>query len=1238
MSWNEPRGQQRQFTANVPAPEKMCLEGNLSQNWKRFRRQFENYAIASRLNREEDQEYQVSVFLAVFGPDACEIFDNIKFDDEDDKNDLQKVMEKLQDFFVGDTHEAFESYKFHLRKQEASESIEGYIAALRKLAKTCNFDKLEERLIRDQVVVGVREEGLRQKLLEDKQLTLDKCMSIGRAYESSKQQLQSMSSEGDSSQVQRLLKKKNASNMKSTFSPTFSPSQRGKRQQQNSSRKCSRCGKYPSHNRHECPAKGEICRKCNKEGHFAAMCRTKSDVRFLEDEDGNILGTVTEKPAVCGAVDWHADVQVTTKTHSHSVSFRIDTGADVTVVPSRFFKKNSPLIQKTDKKLFGPGQNKINVIGSVHATLAVGETSSEQELYVVSNLKEPLLGRPAIEALKLIERINSVDKENKYKQEFPELFVGLGRMKNVYTIRLQENAQPFAISTPRRLPLPMKEKVQEELKKLEELDIIRPVETPTDWCAPIVAVPKANGKVRLCIDFTKLNESVRRENFPLPTTDQLLAQLDGATVFTKLDCNSGFHQIPLHPDSQELTTFITPFGRYCYKRLPFGISSGPEVFHWEMTCMLEGIPGVICDIDDVLVFGRNQQEHDDRLKLVLQKMKETGVTLNEKCKFSQDSVKFLGHMISKEGIQTDPEKVQAISNFPRPANISELRRFLGMVNHVGKFALHIADTTKPLRDLLKKETDWIWKEPQEKAFQTIKKQLSSTPVLAHYSPDKPTKVSVDASSYGLGGVLLQKEENDWKPVFYASRSLTPTEQRYAQVEKEALAVTWNCEKFRDYLLGLSNFTVETDHKPLLALLKTKMLDELTPRIQRFRMRLMQFSFNIIYTAGKNLMTADTLSRAPGSEPAEQETLMEAETNAFVSAVIDSIPASDTRLEEVRKKQCSDKICNQIMNFCKLDHWPETAKKDVNLRQYWFVRQDLTVQQGLLLFQSRLVIPAELQEEILQRLHQGHQGVVKCRALARSCVWWPGLSKKIEEIVGTCATCEKERKLPPEPLQPTKTPDYPWQKIAMDLFELNGHTYLIVVDYYSRWIETVHLKQTTSVTVIEHCKSIFARFGIPEIVLSDNGPQFNSREFMKFSQVYAFTHLTSIPIIHKETVKQKGQFKLWKISWGSLLTLTLLFSTTVQRLFKMAIVRQNWWWAENSETVYLLCSVNTFPSNQKLRNSRWRMNTSGTSRNTTMTCVIEQKKPHYSQKDNLCGWRLQQPKKQWWSKTLHLGVL
>ena len=232
------------------------------------------------------------------------------------------------------------------------------------------------------------------------------------------------------------------------------------------------------------------------------MCRTKTEVRYLEDEDDYVLGKVTEERMMCDAVNWHADVQVTTTTHSRSVNFRTDTGADVTVVPDRFFNTNSP--EDRQKAVWAwSEQNQC-------ASMAVGEVSSDQDLYVVVYLNERLLGRPAIEALKLIETVNAVDNDQ-YRKEFPELFTGLGRMKNAYTIKLQENAQPFAITAPRRLTLPMKEKVQEELKKLEEQDIIRPVETPTDWCAPIEAVPKPNGKVRLCIDFRKLNESVRRD-------------------------------------------------------------------------------------------------------------------------------------------------------------------------------------------------------------------------------------------------------------------------------------------------------------------------------------------------------------------------------------------------------------------------------------------------------------------------------------------------------------------------------------------------------------------------------------------------------------------------------------------------------------------------------------------------------------------------------------------------------
>ena len=534
-------------------------------------------------------------------------------------------------------------------------------------------------------------------------------------------------------------------------------------------------------------------------------------------------------------------------------------------------------------------------------------------------------------------------------------------------------------------------------------------------------------------------------------------------------------------------------------------NNGPKVFHREMTHILSRVPGVIVDMDDILISGRSQQEHDKQLRSVLERMQEAGVTFSEKCVFSVDTIKFLGHIISQEGIKVDPAKVEAITNLPRPTNIQELRQLLGMMNHIGKFVPNLADTTKPLCDLLKKENSWTWDTQQETAFQILKKQLSTAPVLAHYSPEKETKVSADASSYGLGGVLLQKDIQDWRPVFYVSRLLTDKEQKYAQVEKEVLAVTWCCEKFSEFLIGLKMFMIETDHKPLLAFLKTKHLYELTPRIQRFRMRMMRFSYQMKHTTGKNLMSVDAPSRAPGGVPAEQDRQMEVNTDMFICSVIEGFPMTDQHLEEIRVKQAKDNICNQVMNFIK-SHWPEKAKWDPALKRFWTVRDKLTVQQGLLLFQSRLVIPTELQEDILQQLHQGHQGIVKWRALAKSSVLRPGLSKQKRKF--QTAVCGKERVLRPEPLQPTKTPDYLWQHIGMDLFEWKGHQYLLVVDYFSQWIEIAHLMQTTSSAVIEHVKAIFACQGIPEVIVSDNGPQFNSRVFISFSENYSFTHLTS----------------------------------------------------------------------------------------------------------------------------------
>ena len=275
---------------------------------------------------------------------------------------------------------------------------------------------------------------------------------------------------------------------------------------------------------------------------------------------------------------------------------------------------------------------------------------------------------------------------------------------------------------------------------------------------------------------------------------------------------------------------------------------------------------------------------------------------------SSPKVKFLGQILDGSGVQPDPDKVEAIQAMKAPTNITEVRRFLGMINQLSKFTPNLAQMAKPLRDLLCKKNQWTWGESQRKAFEEVKQQLSSQPVLALYDPRKMTTVTADASSYGLGAVLTQKQsDGSWRPVAYASRALTNTDVRYAQIEKESLAATWACERFSDYLIG-KQFCLETDHKPLVTLLGTKNLDELSARVQRFRMRLMRFTYSITYIPGKNLTVADTLSRAPVLMSSASDDEVRAEVETFVRAVMQSLPATEQRLEEIRQAQDEDEIC------------------------------------------------------------------------------------------------------------------------------------------------------------------------------------------------------------------------------------------------------------------------------------------------------------------------------------------
>ena len=281
-----------------------------------------------------------------------------------------------------------------------------------------------------------------------------------------------------------------------------------------------------------------------------------------------------------------------------------------------------------------------------------------------------------------------------------------------------------------------------------------------------------------------------REVHPLPKVDETLAQLSKAKIFTKLDANCAFWQIPLTQSLWLLTTFITPMGRFCFNKLPFRITSAPEYFQKRMLQILKGLEGVLCQINDVLVYSKDQDEHDHRVTVVLKRIQAAGVTLNpDKCEFWKISLKFLGHVVDQTGIHADPDKTSAITKMPPPATVTELRRFLGMVNQLGKFTPNLAELTKPLQDLLSKTNDLLWGPEQDRAFSEIKSELTRAVTLAHYHPEAATKISPDASSYGLGAVLLQKDGTHWRPTAYASRSMSETESHVDQIEKEALACT-----------------------------------------------------------------------------------------------------------------------------------------------------------------------------------------------------------------------------------------------------------------------------------------------------------------------------------------------------------------------------------------------------------------------------------------------------------------
>ncbi|XP_049516220.1 uncharacterized protein K02A2.6-like [Dermacentor silvarum] len=413
-----------------------------------------------------------------------------------------------------------------------------------------------------------------------------------------------------------------------------------------------------------------------------------------------------------------------------------------------------------------------------------------------------------------------------------------------------------------------------------------------------------------------------------------------------------------------------------------------------------------------------------------------------------------------------------------------------MVDHLAIFLPHISDVTAPIRALLNKSASLVWQHEQKAAFEKIKELLTSDRCMTKYHPSYATTVSADASSFGLGAVLLQAQPSGERlPVAFASRSMTETEQRYSQTEKEALATTWAIQMFDEFVRGIT-FDVETDHLPLVSLLGKMELDMLPPRIQRLRLETMRYQFRMLHVPGKLLATADTLSRITHKAPTPLDTI-EIFAAQVVGCTSKVLPLSP---KDVRQAQESDGECKVLASYCQ-HSWPQKSMIALHLSRYASVADEHSVCDDVLLKGARIVISSSLRPAVLTLLHEGHQGINRTKALARESVWWPGISADIASLVTNCEQCASTRVSFAEPLVSAALP--------MD-------TFILLVNYYSRFPEVVTLRSTTAQAVIDALKTIFARHGISQEVRSDNDPPFSSQEFAALAASYGFSHVTSSP--------------------------------------------------------------------------------------------------------------------------------
>lgn len=1109
---------------NVPSFHSFTKE---IQPWESYLEQLEQHFTAYAVINQEKKK---SFFLSWSGEEIFELLKKLFGGEKLFNKTYKEVTEKLTEHFVSKVHVIAARYEFHNLAMKPNQTYREWVAELRGIARNCKFTcgvsscatEYTDEMIRDMIILNTPHDSVRISAMQKLQPTLAEVLLMAESYEATTKNVQVIKENNNHEekeiesfsninvlQNKRKISKRNTNSYKQEF------------------KSCTGCG--ISHERENCRFRFVTCHQCKRKGHIAAVCLSKKENN--QNKFANSTNNI-EADDICDQIlsitgivknennKMFIDVQIA----GTFVKFQLDSGASVSVITKKTYDLlKKPQLEICKRELFGFGHKRIKTIGELKIKIKCGKMERRVPLVVTDvDYGNNLFGADLFKQFGFtINQIDNItdnildnDAERKCKQlceKYNNIFGNdIGTIKSFQArIYLKSNATPKFYKS-RSVPFAQLPIFNREAERMVNEGIWKPIQF-SDWASPIVLITKQDGSLRICGDFkVAVNNQIDVEKYPLPTRESLFHKIRYGKYFSKLDLKEAYLQMELEESSKSILVVNTPAGLFQYQRMPYGIASAPAIFQRYLEQLLQGIEGCGNYLDDIIISAPTIEEHVARLEKVLAILSKHGIKCKKsKCKFIKQTIEYLGRQLSATGILPDEDGVRAVKYLRPPRDLKEVEAFIGKVNYYNNFIPNFSQIAAPINQLRRKNAKFEWGKHQQDSFQALKDHIVSATEMAHFQEHLPIILATDASSYGIGAVISHLyADGTERPIAFASKTLDQHQEKYSQIEKEALSIVFGVQRFHTYLYG-RKFILITDHKPLVTLFSpNKQLPTMTAhRIQRWAIILMAYQFEIKYRRSSEHGNADALSRLPiGPDP-------EFDKNEYCNSISEF--NTPINIDIIRELTLKDEILQKVKSYVEKG-WPQVMKTEENrLRPFFNQKFCLVLHNDVLFLQtsntSRVIIPSSLKVNILNLLHDGHWGIVKMKRLARQHCWWVTMDKDIEEIAAKCEICKVHGASPAQEF--SKWPDAirPWQRVHIDFAgPIFGSMWLICVDAYSQYPFICQMTSTTSTDTVSQLSGIFSIEGLPETLVSDNGPQLTSDEFQEFCLSNGIQHVTTAP--------------------------------------------------------------------------------------------------------------------------------